>query len=39
MSDWKNPLLRKHMARLRGCALLLLMVVSIGLALGAGDEE
>lgn len=39
MRDWKNPLLRKHMARLRGCALLVLMVICIGLALGVGQEE
>ena len=39
MKDWKNPLLRKHMARLRGCAFLMLMVICIGLALGVGQEE
>lgn len=39
MRDWKNPLLRKHMARLRGCAFLMLMVVGIGLALGVEQEE
>lgn len=39
MNDWKNPLLRKHMARLRGCALIVLSIICIGLLMGVGQEE
>lgn len=39
MKDWKNPLLRSRMARLRGCILLVLGIVCTGLLLGVGQEE
>lgn len=39
MRDWKNPLLRSRMARFRGCLLLILGIVCIGLLAGIGQEE
>lgn len=39
MRDWKNPLLRSRMARLRMCALLALGITCVGLLFGVGREE
>ena len=37
MRDWKNPLLRNRMGRLRICILLTLGITCVGLLLGAKD--
>lgn len=39
MKDWKHPLLRSRMARLRICILLALCITSVGLVLGMGQRE
>ncbi len=39
MKDWKDPLLRSRMARLRICVLLALLITGIGLLAGVGEPE
>ncbi len=39
MRDWKNPLLRSRMERLRICILLVLGITCIGLLAGVGQRE